>query len=57
MKEETTATTTDNLVEITINSDTHTHEGRLCQRGDKITVDKQVAVMLEREWAKQNKEK
>ena len=47
----------ENLVEIIVAIDTHIHEGKLCQRGDKITVDYEVAAMLVREWAKQKKEK
>jgi hypothetical protein len=45
------------LVEITVDSDNHTHEGRLCSRGDKITVGKTVAAMLEQCWGKEKKAK
>lgn len=44
------------LVEVVVDSENHSHEGKLCKRGEKIMVDQRVADMLGREWAKEAKQ-
>jgi len=38
-------------VEIEVTVDNHTHQGKPCPKGTKITVSEQTAAMLQKAWA------
>ncbi len=48
---------TPDLVEIEVQSDTHTHAGEPCPRGTRIKVSLKTAEMLKRSWKKAEQEK